>query len=81
MAKKLPRKGIKMIEEKERFPDPLDQADHYRESVIDDGVAAAMRKALDIPAGNPGECCMCGEISGRLVQGACSPCRDKYKLP
>lgn len=33
------------------------------------------------PAGNPGDCDLCGEWSGRLVGGACAPCRDKHKLP
>lgn len=32
-----------------------------------------------MPAGNPGECDGCGEWSGRLVDGYCCPCRDKYK--
>lgn len=31
--------------------------------------------------GFPGECELCGEWSRRLVDGACAPCRDKYKLP
>lgn len=35
----------------------------------------------DIPPGEPGDCEMCGEWSGRLVGGACAPCREKYKLP
>jgi len=33
-----------------------------------------------IPKGNPGECDLCGEWSGRLVEAVCSPCRDRYKL-
>jgi len=34
----------------------------------------------EIPPGSEGECDLCGEWSGRLVEGACAPCRDKYKL-
>lgn len=42
--------------------------------------AAKIRKAAQIPKGQPGERDLCGEWSGRLVAGACAPCRDKYKL-
>lgn len=35
----------------------------------------------EIPKGRPGECDLCGEWSGRLVRGACAPCRDRYRLP
>lgn len=43
--------------------------------------AAARAKAQAIPAGTPGDCELCGEWSGRLVGGACAPCRDRYRLP
>jgi hypothetical protein len=33
-----------------------------------------------LPAGEPGECDRCGEWSGRLINGACAPCRDRYRL-
>lgn len=33
------------------------------------------------PKGKPGDCEVCGAWSGRLVQGACAQCRDKFKLP
>jgi len=55
---------------------------------IDDSVAK-QEKELEariqaargqIPPGSEGECDLCGEWSGRLVNGACSPCRDKYEL-
>jgi hypothetical protein len=36
------------------------------------------RKPLVV--GVPGDCDLCGEWSGRLVEGVCAPCRDKYKL-
>lgn len=45
------------------------------------GIAAIRRKVAEIPKGEPGDCKLCGEWSGRLVDGACARCRDKYKLP
>lgn len=33
------------------------------------------------PAGRAGGCDICGEWCGRLVGGACAPCRDKHGLP
>jgi hypothetical protein len=41
--------------------DIADQSDGYIEAVIDDHVAAAMRRVAEIPVGNPGDCCYCGE--------------------
>lgn len=35
----------------------------------------------DLPPGKPGECEVCGEWSGRLILGACAPCRERYRLP
>jgi len=32
-----------------------------------------------LPVGKSGECDLCGEWSGRLIDGACAPCRDKYE--
>lgn len=58
--------------------DEADRSEYYIESVIDDHVKEAMRKAADIPPGNPGECDFCGEHFSRLVAGACGFCRDKY---
>lgn len=36
---------------------------------------------LTLPPGEPGDCDLCGEWSGRLVLGVCAPCRDKRRLP
>lgn len=58
--------------------DDADRAYLYIENVIDDCVKEAIRKASEIPIGNPGECDACGEWSGRIVNGYCSPCRDRY---
>ena len=43
--------------------------------------AAVRAAAAAMPAGEPGECERCGEPSGRLVGGACAPCRERYRLP
>lgn len=43
--------------------------------------ALANRPTFALQPGDPGECEICGYWSGRLVQGACAPCRDTYKLP
>lgn len=64
----------------QKVADEADRSEYFVESVIDDGVKEAMRKAAEIPPGNPGECDTCGEYSGRLVNGACAWCRDKYGL-
>lgn len=40
---------------------------------------AARQAAADIPAGHPGDCDLCGEWTARLVEGACAPCRDRYR--
>lgn len=54
------------------------RADYFIESVIDDHVKEAMRKAAEIPEGSPGTCDLCGDYFSRLVNGACGFCRDKY---
>lgn len=41
---------------------------------------AARQAAANIPAGQPGDCDLCGEWTARLVGGACAPCRDHYRL-
>jgi hypothetical protein len=58
--------------------DDADRSAPNIESVVSDAVAKASRIAALIPPGNPGECDGCGEWSGRLVDGYCAPCRDKY---
>lgn len=43
--------------------------------------ALANRPKQELQPGVEGDCEFCGYWSGRLVHGACAPCRDKYKLP
>ena len=60
--------------------DPIDRADYFIESVIDDHVKDAMRRASEIPEGKSGDCDICGEYFSRLVNGCCGFCRDKFKI-
>lgn len=53
-----------------------DKIGRYLESVT----KRAQEAASLIPAGVAGECDLCGEDSPRLVEGACAPCRDKWRL-
>ena len=58
----------------------MDEADKAQERIdefLDDAIEAARG---DIPEGVPGECDFCGEWTGRLIGGACAPCRDRYGL-
>lgn len=61
--------------------DIADYSDEKITNVVNDELGRISRKAAQIPQGNPGECDLCGEHSGRLIDGACSPCRDRYRLP
>lgn len=58
-----------------------DIADACSTPILDAELKAIRDEASRIPVGEPGECEMCGEQSGRLVNGVCAPCRDKHHLP
>ena len=58
--------------------DEADRASYFIESVVDDHVKEAMRRAAEIPIGEAGECDGCGEHFMRLVDGMCGRCRDKF---
>jgi hypothetical protein len=58
--------------------DEADRADDRIENAKADGISEASRAVAAMPVGNPGECSGCGEMSGRLVNGYCAPCRDRY---
>jgi hypothetical protein len=60
--------------------DDADSAQDELDRVYDVAKQHFSKLASEIPAGEPGECERCGEFSLRLVEGACAPCRDKYKL-
>lgn len=60
------------------MPDEIDLAQE-REHIA---TAEAIRQAArEIPPGEPGDCDLCGEWTARLINGACAPCREKYRLP
>ena len=61
--------------------DIIDRGTELAERTRFEAEIAIRDKAAAIPAGNSGECELCGAWSGRLVGGACAPCRDKYGLP
>ncbi len=68
------------IEREECHGDEADRATYFIESVIDDHVKDAMRRAAEIPPGNPWDCEICGEYFSRLVNGACGFCRDEFGM-
>lgn len=61
-----------------------DEIDVSNDRIIQDTdreIARIARLAATIPPGEPGDCELCGEWSGRLVGGVCARCRDRHKLP
>lgn len=56
--------------------DAVDEANDLAET--ERATAIAARAAFNLDAGQPGECDFCGRWFGRLVDGACAPCRDYY---
>jgi len=64
----------------DKHADPLDRAADLEETERDQVTQAIRAAAANMPAGKAGNCEICGHWSGRLVGGACAPCRDRYKL-
>lgn len=58
--------------------DEIDKAQEREEITRADAIREASKP---LAVGEAGECDLCGERSGRIVGGACAPCRDKYRLP
>lgn len=58
--------------------DDIDRAQAHTERELTAQLDAA--RGFELAKGKPGDCDYCGEWSGRLVKGACAPCRDKYGL-
>lgn len=61
--------------------DEIDRANDTAEAATDRAIAEARALAVNIPAGTAGDCSLCGSWTGRLVKGACAPCRDTRGLP
>jgi hypothetical protein len=57
--------------------DVIDQANYYAEK--ERQIAIDNRIPFTLDAGKPGDCDFCGEFFGRLVDGACVPCRNRYQ--
>ena len=58
----------------------MDEADYGNEQA-EQRLAILIKQARKpIVKGIPGDCDLCGEWSGRLVEGVCAPCRDRYRM-
>lgn len=60
--------------------DDIDIANKRTQEELDSIIKAHLESVPPMPVGKPGDCDICGRWNGRLVLGACSPCRDKYNL-
>ncbi len=62
-----------MADDVDRTADRLDKEEAMRDRA---------RPALpyEPPPGVSGDCDLCGEWCGRLIGGACPPCRDRHGL-
>lgn len=60
--------------------DELDYAQKNIEDAENLGIQKAAAMVRSMPEGKQGDCELCGCWSGRIVYGACAPCRDKYKM-
>ncbi|MCH9838645.1 conjugal transfer protein TraR [bacterium] len=60
--------------------DIIDQATIVTDGVNERAIQRARQAHSEMPVGRPGDCDLCGEWSGRLVEGACAPCRDARGL-
>lgn len=61
--------------------DEIDRANDYAEADRARHEQTARAAAAHMLAGSAGDCDFCGEWTGRLVGGACAPCRDARRLP
>lgn len=61
--------------------DLCDMTDESETPILEARLRGVQRQAAAIVPGVPGDCWYCGEVSQRLVNSACAPCRDKRKLP
>lgn len=59
--------------------DELDLAEEREYIARQDALRAIQNAAEKFDPGISGECDTCGEYFGRIVNGLCARCRDKYK--
>ena len=62
------------------YEDYLTLSEDRIRQAAENEVAKIREKAAAMSIGEQGDCDLCGARSGRLVMGACAPCRDRYKL-
>lgn len=60
--------------------DEIDMANDRAEQFTEDAIRRAGYGVV-LPQGYAGDCELCGHWSGRLIDGNCAPCRDRYGLP
>jgi len=60
--------------------DDIDRTNDYLEKLRNSKIRGIRDKA-QLEKGEEGECDLCGEWMLRIINGACAPCRDRYKLP
>ncbi len=60
--------------------DEIDIANDRVQRAVEQEERRIREEAAKFDPGKPGDCELCGHWSGRLVQGACAPCRDKWGL-
>ena len=61
--------------------DPADEAGVVNEIHHAKAEQKVRAAAAAIPAGEAGECDLCGEYFARTVNGICARCRDRRNLP
>lgn len=61
--------------------DDIDRAQERERIDREAAIKAAVDRVMGLEPGVADECDLCGEWAGRLIGGACAPCRDRYKLP
>ena len=59
---------------------PMDEADYGNDEAERRLESLIKHASKPLQKGVPGDCDLCGEWSGRLIDGVCAPCRDRYKL-
>lgn len=62
------------------YTDEIDRANELAQAERDHELAEIRKRAAAMPPGEPGDCDLCGEWSGRLVGGVCASCRDRHGL-
>lgn len=58
--------------------DVADQAADVIERSENDAINRARKAVAAIPAGTKGKCRECRDLSPRLVERLCAPCRDNF---